>query len=169
MTTSQSREFRELLKRTKELNFVLKTSILLAKFDMSIDLVSDKEEFKNNTFILDVGISKMQEMRRKIQLRENRSNIISRVDYFSTHTNPEYFEDRAPDDEFLRQLMQKYSEKRFRNEAHLHIYIDGYNDKWAFPLDHFGLSDSLKYLIHQIEQFCNFCNIERFKIEEVLY
>ena len=63
--------------------------------------------------------------------------------------------------------MQEYSEKRLGMEGHLHVYIDGYNDKWAFPISEFDLTDCNDNFLEQIGQFCEFSNI-KIRLERAL-
>lgn len=54
--------------------------------------------------------------------------------------------------------MEKYSEFRFRNENHIHIFMENYADKWAFPLSEFNIKTNDDFL-NQSYDFCQFCNI----------
>jgi len=55
-----------------------------------------------------------------------------RLDYKGRHKNPENISENVP--EFLH----KYVGKRFDiNEPHMHIYVEGYDIKWAVPLDEY--------------------------------
>ncbi len=123
--------------------------------DRSVELVSDEVEEKE-LLTLDISRYGLQIKRNKSQFRYNKTNIILRLDIYSTHTNPEFVEEKAPME--LKELMKKYSSKRFLKEAHLHFYIEGYNDKWAFPLCEFGLKEKDNFK-EMVEEFCKFCNI----------
>ena len=45
------------------------------------------------------------------------------------------------------------------NRTHIHIYREGYEDKWAFPVDpgEFGNISDIK---RTLEDFCRYCNIQ---------
>ncbi|ADQ06578.1 putative Lj965 prophage protein [Caldicellulosiruptor hydrothermalis 108] len=42
---------------------------------------------------------------------------------------------------------------------HIHIYKEGYGDKWAYPLEDFKCFKNPKDLIQTFVDFCRFCNI----------
>lgn len=41
---------------------------------------------------------------------------------------------------------------------HIHIYKEGYNDKWAYPLDDYPFQDPLDIFL-TFQDFADFCNI----------
>lgn len=59
--------------------------------------------------------------------------------------------------------MKKYSEFKFLNQNHIHIFIEGYHDKWAFPLEEFDIQCDDDFL-NQSYSFCKFCNITDLKL-----
>jgi hypothetical protein len=48
--------------------------------------------------------------------------------------------------------------QRFKG-THIHYYREGYDDKWAFPLDPSIFTDTSDIGL-TLEQFCSHCNIE---------
>ncbi len=40
---------------------------------------------------------------------------------------------------FLANLMSKYAKYRFNKQSHIHIYIQDFDDKWAFPINEFNI------------------------------
>lgn len=44
-------------------------------------------------------------------------------------------------------------------ETHIHFYIDGYGDKWVFPVKEFDLFET-NSLFEQAKEFCKYCNIK---------
>ena len=54
--------------------------------------------------------------------------------------------------------MKKYEEKYFRKETHLHFYIEGYGEKWAFPLEEFTELE-IDGLEKQLESFIVYCDV----------
>lgn len=165
MTNEQAQELIGLLKRVKDANFLLDK---IAFYVKNIELETDKDAYKDISLLLDLSISKKQSKRTTIQLRANKNVHLLRNDFFNVHTNPPFIENKAPNDDNLRRLMQKYSETRLGLGGHLHVYIDGYDDKWAFPISEFSLTDCEDNFLAQIEQFCEFCNI-KIKIERALF
>ncbi|EAI1029524.1 hypothetical protein E1I28_06195 [Campylobacter coli] len=71
-------------------------------------------------------------------------------------------DDKYHSDKRLSELMEKYSEFRFRNENHIHIFMENYADKWAFPLSEFNIKTNDDFL-NQSYDFCQFCNIINIK------
>ncbi|SHK55137.1 DUF6978 family protein [Paramaledivibacter caminithermalis] len=55
--------------------------------------------------------------------------------------------------------------------THIHIYKEGYGDKWAFPLDEIenNCFTDLKNLTQTFLDFCQYCNIENIpSVQEVI-
>lgn len=101
---------------------------------VSIPLVSvDRRE----SFSLDLRQSRIAIAKRTHQNRESRNVILARLDFGPPHRNPDGEEIGSP---------------------HLHRYVEGYGDKWAYPVpgEHFpDLSDPWRAL----DDFMKFCNI----------
>ena len=165
MTNQEANELITVFKRAKEINFVLDKINFHVK---TIELEAEDERLKDISLLFDISASKKQSKRKTLQLRANKNIHLLRNDFYSVHTNPPFNENTAPDDETLRLLMQKYSEARLKLGAHLHVYIDGYDDKWAFPISEFKLSECDDNFLAQIEQFCTYGRI-KIKIERALF
>lgn len=102
---------------------------------ISVPLISvDKRE----RFLLDISRSGINLLKGKYQNRAREVVILARLDFGgSPHRNPDDEEIPSP---------------------HLHIYREGYGDKWALPVpaDKFSdLSDTWRTL----EDFMRYCNI----------
>jgi hypothetical protein len=97
---------------------------------------SDKRE----QFILDISRGRIDLMRGKYQNRARQTLVLARLDFGGpAHRNPDEQEIPCP---------------------HLHVYREGYGDKWAFPIsaEQFGrMGDWWGTL----EDFMVFCNITR--------
>ena len=95
-------------------------------------------ENKKEEFMLDISRGKVKLTKSTFQNRARKVIILFRLDIDgSEHMNPN--EERIP-------------------SPHLHVYREGYGDKWAYPvpLDKFkNLNDPLQVL----EDFMDFCNI----------
>lgn len=100
----------------------------------SIPLLSaDRRE----SFFLDLRRSQIAIAKRTHQNRGPQNVILARLDFGPPHRNPDGEEIGSP---------------------HLHRYVEGYGDKWAYPVpdEHFfDLSD----LWHTLDDFMAFCNI----------
>ena len=89
-------------------------------------------------FILDVATSSIKLSKITLQNRARTTAILARLDIDGpSHRNPDDFEIPCP---------------------HIHLFREGFNDKWAFtvPSAHFSdLSDRVKTL----EDFLRFCSV----------
>lgn len=104
--------------------------INLANNKTILDLYSendDKLKFK-------LHITQSDRIRFKLTNHHN-FNIsgLLRLDYKGRHQNPETITENVPE------ILHKYAGKIFdRNEPHMHIYVEGFDIKWAIPLDEYG-------------------------------
>lgn len=68
----------------------------------------------------------------KISLHNQEDNVkegLMRVDYKGGHKNPEGL------NAFVPEIVKPYAGYFFQNEAHIHIYVEGFKDlAWAVPL-----------------------------------
>ncbi len=101
---------------------------------ISIPLVSaDKRE----TFNLDIRRGRMDLLKGTYQNRARQIIVLVRMDFGGQpHRNPDGEEISSP---------------------HLHIYKEGYGDKWAFPVpgDKFSNMSDLWQLLNDFMKFCN--------------
>ena len=105
--------------------------------DLSRPLVSvDGRE----QFILDVWRGTLNLKKYKLQLRARVVIPLVRVDVAGApHTNPDDNPVPCP---------------------HIHLYRDGYDDKWAFPLSDYPFRDPDDIIV-TFDDFARFCNIQR--------
>lgn len=103
--------------------------------ELRIPLISaDKRE----DFYLDIGRSNINLAKGKYQQRARHVVILARVDFGGApHRNPDDQEMSCP---------------------HLHLYREGYGDKWAFPLPS-GQFSNPSDLWQTLEDFMRYCNI----------
>ncbi len=92
---------------------------------------------KMNDIKLDISRGRLNLERRKYQNRTRQCIILARLDFNSPHRNPDGEEIGVP---------------------HLHLYKEGYNDKWAYPVptDIFSNTDDH---FEVLNDFMNYCNI----------
>ncbi|MEA8964062.1 DUF6978 family protein [Campylobacter jejuni] len=121
---------------------------------LKIELQCDDDKYHKDSFILDISRSSVQFQRKTNQYRYNA--------FYASHINPEFNPNKIPSDKRLSELMEKYSEFRFRDQNHIHIFIESYADKWAFPLNEFNIKTNDDFL-NQSYDFCQFCNIINIK------
>ena len=104
-----------------------------AKVAVLLTSVDGRDEF-----ILDVATSSIKLSKVTLQNRARTTAILARLDIDGRpHRNPDDVEISSP---------------------HIHLFREGFNDKWAFavPAEHFSdLSDRVKIL----EDFLRFCNV----------
>ena len=112
--------------------------------DQTHDLISaDKRE----RFLLDLWRGTLRLSKLKFQTRGHKVIVLARLDIDGApHTNP--------DGEIL-------------DGTHLHIYREGYEDKWAEPLsnDDFISPSNIRQIY---EDFCRYCNIETLPFQDSL-
>jgi len=93
---------------------------------------------KRENFMLDISRGRIDLLKGKYQNRARQVIVLARIDFGGQpHRNPDDKEIPSP---------------------HLHIYREGFGDKWAFPVpaDHFpNMSD----LWQTLNDFMGFCNI----------
>ena len=93
---------------------------------------------RREIFFLDVWRGSLNLKKYKLQNRARSVEILVRVDIQgSPHKNPDGAVILCP---------------------HIHIYKEGYNDKWAYPLSEHPFRDP-KNIIITFEDFAEFCNI----------
>jgi len=92
---------------------------------------------KKESFLLDLSRGRLNIERRKYQNRCRQSVIIARLDFGSPHQNPDGQEVGVP---------------------HLHLYKEGYNDKWAYALPSYAFTDLTDHS-KVLNDFMKFCNI----------
>lgn len=102
---------------------------------VSIPLVSaDKRE----SFLLDISHGQINLLKGKHQNRARQCCILVRLDFGgSPHRNPDDTEIPCP---------------------HLHLYREGYSDKWAFPVPPVKFSDTTD-IWTTFQDFMRYCNV----------
>ena len=87
-------------------------------------------------FILDISRGGISLERRTYQTRARQTEILARLDFGSPHRNPDDEEIGVP---------------------HLHLYREGYGDKWAFPVpvEHFPDPSDLWRTLFDFMTFCH--------------
>ncbi len=157
-------EYYKLFKQDK----VIKDSkrIILPGKQENIRLKAISTFNKKYTYTLDIGNAHIA-LKYKFQKRRQ-GVIFARIEFEgSSHKNPEYIIDKVPSgiDPNIKSLMKKYSEELFLKKDHIHIYVEGYYDKWAFPLheiidyDFNNSNERINYK-NKMALFLNYCNIK---------
>lgn len=125
---------------------------------LTISLSAKDERFKDELFSLDISRKSLSLKKKTFQKRAQENIVLRRLDFFGGHHNPAL--DHIPNnlESSIIELMKKYTDVRFSNQTHIHFYIDGYGEKWAFPITEFdfGQSDDI---LEQTKEFCLYCNI----------
>lgn len=89
-------------------------------------------------FILDIWRGSIR-LKARFQTRARKSIVLVRLDLNgSPHTNPDGKRIECP---------------------HIHIYREGYDDKWAYPLDLKLFTNPNEFSI-AFRDFCDYCNIK---------
>lgn len=95
---------------------------------------------KRENFMLDISRGRIDLLRGKYQNRARQTIVLVRLDFGGQpHRNPDDEEIQSP---------------------HLHIYREGFGDKWAFPVpaEHFP---NITDLWQTLNGFMGFCNIKK--------
>jgi len=125
---------------------------------LTIVLNAKDEYFKDELFSLDISRKSLSLKKKTFQKRVQENIVLRRLDFFGGHHNPvlDYIPNHL--ESSIVELMKKYSNVRFSNQTHIHFYIDGYGEKWAFPITEFEFKES-DDILEQTEEFCKYCNI----------
>ena len=108
---------------------------------LSIPLLSkDKKE----KFVLDANSSQLCLTKLTLQNRARDTIILCRLDIGVPHRNPDGTEIGSP---------------------HLHIYKEGFDDKWAYPLpqDFFSNTNDRWQVLVDFMKYCNIVDVPNFK------
>jgi len=154
ITSKKANLLFSLEKKTEECRYVLPNPEEV----LSIELLSVSEHYQNEIFSLDINRKYLTLSKKTFQKRVQQNIVLRRIDFNAGHINPMI--GYIPDDIDARTiaLMKKYENKRFQKETHIHFYIEGYGEKWAFPISEFGII-STDTLDKQVKEFCKYCNI----------
>ena len=114
-----------------------------------------KSDNKENTFVLDFNRGRI-ELKYTLQTRVNTSIVLIRLDINSTHTNPNVDYHVEKDDPFFS-IHERSIGKRFEKESHIHVYREGFEDKWAYPINE--IIKDTKDIKKTILAFLKYCNI----------
>ncbi|MCM8568624.1 hypothetical protein NE848_04490 [Gramella jeungdoensis] len=98
-----------------------------------------------NLYLLDFYRGSFELSRYTFNKRYKQSIIIFRYDNGGRHTNPDGKSFDGP---------------------HIHLYKEGYNDKFAYPIEDIGIdnSDSMEEVLNKILHFCNIKKIPSVEI-----
>jgi len=91
-----------------------------------------------------------------MQLRANTTIRSARLDVNGPHTNPNVDYHVSPDDPFYG-IHDGCIGKMFRDEPHVHIYREGFEDRWAYPIA--DIFDDTGGIDRTFYEFMNFCAI----------
>jgi len=104
--------------------------------DQTHELISDD---KKERFLLDIWRGSLRLSKIKKQIRGRKVIILVRLDIDgSPHTNPD---------------------GTTIGGSHLHVYREGYENKWAYQIDPKDFGD-ITNIRRVFEDFCRYCNIE---------
>ncbi|HJD66943.1 MAG TPA: hypothetical protein LFV66_00435 [Rickettsia endosymbiont of Bembidion lapponicum] len=99
---------------------------------------------KKEHFWLDISRKRVNLKKQKYQTRFRESIILARLDLGNNHRNPDGEEIGSP---------------------HLHLYKEGYNDKWAYPVpkDIFKDTNNAWETLHDFMQYCQIIEVPNFR------
>jgi hypothetical protein len=105
-------------------------------------------------FLLDINRGKRRSFKCTYQERYSVVTVLVRLDMNpSRHINPRVL--------FPPVGFEKYNGTQF-DSAHLHLYVEGWDDKWAIPASIEGFTDptGMSELTKNLTRFLVYCNIE---------
>jgi len=112
------------------------------------------------SFLLDINRGSIS-LKCTYQNRYNKTIVLVRVDLNGPpHTNPDVAQAPQP-------FLERYNGKEIP-ECHMHLYVEGYFDKWAIPMpDVFNDPNDIR---DSLDDFFKYCNvIEPPKVQKGLY
>lgn len=136
-------EFEYLMKLKKVFND--DTEITLGSHFWSRDIISVESK---DTFILDFHRGKIEFKKYTYNKRFKTSIVLLRYDSSGRHSNPPGTDGNS------------------FNGPHVHIYKEGYFDKWAFPIDKISIvnKDDIGEVTKKLLDFCNIIDCPEIKI-----
>lgn len=157
LTNQQAQVLFNLDKSTEFSNYILPNLNEL----LTIKLHSVDTHFRDEVFSLDINRKSMVLRKKTFQNRVQNNIVLRRLDFCAGHHNPSI--NSIPDDLDAKiiELMHKYENVRFSQQTHIHLYIDGYGEKWAFPITEFDFAVTGDDIIAQTQAFCSYCNINK--------
>lgn len=136
MSMELSQQLADLLLRMAKVRVdEIEWELTAEKNRIEIPLLSTDETEK---FILDIRRHKISLTKGTLQNRARGCAILARLDYGGPpHRNPDENEIPSP---------------------HLHVYREGYGDRWAFPIDSRVFSNTADHWL-TLHQFLDYCNV----------
>ena len=138
----KQQDFERLLKLPKKFLTTDKLEISIAPSSWTRKVISIDNEYE---FLLDFYRGRYDLTRFTINKRYKTNIVLLRFDSGGTHKNP--------DGKIIR-------------GAHIHLYKEGYEDKFAYPVSDFGILESdigIEKVFTKLLNFCNFVEMPDFK------
>jgi hypothetical protein len=109
---------------------------------------------KRENFLFDIYRGSIKITKITYQNRVRKAFILRRLDLDGpTHVNPEA-------EVIPLAFLEPFNGKEIPT-PHLHIYVEGYGEKWAIPANDVLVTHD-KDIFEIMEQFFNYCNVKRF-------
>lgn len=136
----------------------------------SYKLLPKVKGYEDQNFMIDVSRSSIILAKTTTQKRARKSIVLVRLDTEASHTNPPFSDEILSwvKDQNLLALMEEFSEYKYRKAPHIHIFIEPFAEKWAFPPEYFGISDYSTINV-ALMGFCDRFNIDRPKLVTGLF
>lgn len=131
-------------------------------YGMKEDIILVSTENNDIEFKWSIFKSSKYQMKLDLNLILKGDNIpIFRIDFKASHTNPTFANEDVPAD------LAKYKNQKFNNMTHIHVYVKGYELKWAYPIsdNKFPIEDIdnnkiMDSFVKAIEQFGYIINLK---------
>lgn len=120
---------------------------------------------RQNSFTLDIRRGRI-ELKYTMQMRANTTIRLVRLDFKGSHTNPDVDYHVGSEDPFYA-IHDLCIGRTFNDEPHIHIYRNGFDDRWAYPVE--GIFNRSQDIESTFKDFLDYCNIDgKYVIQEVL-
>ena len=122
-------------------------------------------ESKDRKMIFHLNVIRSPKQRKQVtfNLRYREIYSIRRLDFHANHANP----DVTPPDP----IFAPYVGHRFKQEDHLHIHTEIFNDRWAIPLADFAELDieEADSLPEKLRKFLTYCNVQGVEFSQPIF
>ena len=119
-----------------------------------------------DSFYLDISVGSIS-LKYTLQTRVYSTVCLIRYDYGGTHTNPKKDCSLSKNDPFYS-IHDKCIGKKYDHQPHIHIYREGFDDKWAYPANEIIKNPS--NISKSVIDFLDYCGVvKKPKIQEGLY
>lgn len=131
------------------------------EFPMQGEYIEIEVQNETRRFKFQSDINRANKIANKVtfQLRHKKIYSIRRLDLNGNHRNPPA---PAPDE-----IFEGYEDYIFNRQDHIHFYVEGFNERWALPLNEFPEIGILETddIYDKMYKFFKYCNVENIELK----